>query len=156
MEEEKQSKLSKGTVILMTIVVIFFEVLNLILNFLLPEIGPMLSGIVSSLLFGVWFKIKGVSFGKDPKRMLAFLGGGLLDEFEGADEVGLPTQVFGTIASVWAEEAIARTTGIELSKNSRPKMKPKQVPPAPQRQSTIGLDRNAERTPQDNEANLYS
>lgn len=102
----KESKISNTTILLMSVVVIFYEVINGLLDTFLPFIGPFLSGIVADLHFFIWFKIKGVNFTRNPKRALGWMTSLFFNEVEVLDEVSLPLGVAFTILSVRAEEKL--------------------------------------------------
>lgn len=75
MEEKKEKGLKTTTVWLMIGVAIFFDTLQVLLDFLL--MGWLVT-IFASLTFYVWFKGHGISFMR-PKRFFAFGGGFLID-----------------------------------------------------------------------------
>ena len=73
--DEKEKGLKTTTVWLMIMVALFFDVLQILLDFLL--LGWLVP-IIAAPTFWLWFRIHGISFMK-PKRFLTFGGATLVD-----------------------------------------------------------------------------
>ena len=74
-EEKKEKGLKSHTVVFMIVVAIFFDALQIILDFLL--MGWIVT-IFASMTFWLWFKLNGISFMR-PKRLAGSLGVILID-----------------------------------------------------------------------------
>jgi len=150
--DNKPSKISKATAILMVAVAALYELIDFGLTFIPvvgDPIGTFLLGVITDLHFFIWFKMKGVSYTKKPSRAILFFAsafGELLPVIQEFATVG----ILVTILSVWTEEKIENSTQIlSPNRNSVGTL-------MPQKQNGAGFDRRSRNKAKEDELILRS
>lgn len=78
---EKIDRIPKGTAILMVGVALFFDLLQMFLNFVLIGfiLNPILVTPIAFLTFYLWYKMRGVGLSDSAKRFAVYVAGFLLE-----------------------------------------------------------------------------
>ncbi len=76
MEEEKEPGLRDTTAVMMIVTALFFDFLQFLLGFIYMG---WLVGIFAGLTFWLWFRMHGISFIKNPKRIMVFGGASIVE-----------------------------------------------------------------------------
>jgi hypothetical protein len=109
---EKHS-ITTTTKILMVGTAIFFDVVQLLVNFI-PGIGQVLAVLVNifaQMTFWLWFTMKGVKYNSG-KRLGAFLGGFLLELIPILDALpGITIEVVAILGTLEAEKILGNVPG---------------------------------------------
>ncbi len=78
---EKIDRIPKSTAALMVIMALFFDFLQMFLNFIFIGLilNPVLVTPMSALTFFIWYKMRGVGLSDSPKRFVAYVASFLLE-----------------------------------------------------------------------------
>jgi hypothetical protein len=112
--EESREEIDDITSAFMIVVAICYDVISAGLNFI-PVAGNALAaglGVISFLHFFIWFKIKGINFSKDPKKMLRFFIPNIAELVPVIDTLpGVTTGVGLTLAFIKGKKILDKVPG---------------------------------------------